>query len=109
MRKKELVFRLTEKDFRFQMKRGSGAGGQKKNKTSSAVQCFHDPSGSMGEAEDQRDQAQNKKLAFKRCTDKPEFKVWLQLKIDAALGKLEIEENDDTGNKVKRKVKHEEI
>lgn len=108
-KKKELLFSLTEKDFKFIAKRGSGKGGQKKNKTSSAIQCFHEPSGSIGEAEDFREQSKNKQLAFKRCTDTLEFKTWLQLKIDAATGQVEIEEIDETGKIVKRKVNHEEI
>lgn len=109
MAKKQLLFRLTEKDFRFQAKRGSGAGGQKRNKTSSAMQCFHDPSGAMGEAEDAREQSQNKKMAFKRCTETKEFQAWLNMKIAAAQGHIEIEENDDLGNKTKRKLNHEEV
>lgn len=109
MKNKELLFRLTEENFVFKAKRGSGKGGQKKNKTSSAIQCFHEPSNSMGEAEDSRNQLQNKKLAFKRCVETLSFKTWLQLKIDAAMGKVEIEEMDQNGNFVKRKVSHEEI
>ena len=109
MKKKELLFRLTEDDFRFVAKRGTGKGGQKKNKTSSAIQCFHDPSGSMGEAEDAREQSLNRKLAFKRCTETITFKTWLQLKIDAAMGQVEIEETDESGKYIKRKVNHQEI
>lgn len=109
MKKKERLFKLTEKDFEFNYVRGRGAGGQKKNKTSSACQCFHRPSESMGYAEDSRCQKQNKKLAFKRLTETAKFKSWLQLKIDAAMGQVEIEEPDDFGTMRKRLVNHEEI
>lgn len=109
MKNRELLFRLTEADFVFKVTRGSGSGGQKKNKTSSAVQCFHEPSGSMAEAEDTRSQAQNKKLAFKRITETPKFKAWLKMKIDAAKGDIEVEEADDHGKMVKRKLRHEEV
>lgn len=109
MKKRQLLFSLTEKDFIFKEKRGSGKGGQKRNKTSSAIQCFHEPSGAMGESEDSRSQSQNKKMAFKRMTDTKEFKSWLKLKTEAALGNIQIEENDESGNSVKRKVRHEEI
>lgn len=108
-KQKELLFRLTEKDFRFVAKRGSGKGGQKKNKTSSAIQCFHDPSGAMGEAEDAREQSQNKKLAFKRCCDTMEFRVWLKMKTDAAMGKIEIQETDENGKQITRLLNHKEI
>lgn len=107
--KRERVFKLTEKDFIFKATRGSGKGGQKKNKTSSAIQCFHEPSGAMAECEDSRDQSQNKKIAFKRLTETIKFKAWLQLKIDAANGQVEIEEPDDFGVMRTRKVRHEEI
>lgn len=108
-KKREKLFTLTEKDFEFKFTRGSGKGGQKKNKTSSACQCFHRPSNSMGEAEDHREQTRNKKLAFERCTKTTSFQGWLKLKIEAALGNIEIEEADDFGTMRKRKVSHEEI
>ena len=109
MKKKEKLFSLTEKDFKIQFQRGRGNGGQKKNKTSSACICSHEPSGAQGYAEDFREQSRNKKLAFQRMTDTDEFKSWLKLKIEAALGNLEIEEADDLGNVRTRKVRHEEI
>lgn len=80
-KKRELLFSVTAKDCTWTAKRGSGSGGQKKNKTSSAIQCFHEPSGAMGEAEDSRNQLQNRKMAFQRMCDSPEFKSWINLKI----------------------------
>lgn len=108
-KKRQLLFSLTEKDFVFKAKRGSGAGGQKRNKTSSAMQCFHPPSKAMGEAEDHREQSKNKRLAFKRCCETLEFKTWLKLKTDAAMGNVIIEETDSTGNIIKRALSHEEV
>ena len=108
-RKKELLFSVTAKDVEFLDKRGSGKGGQKKNKTSSAIQCFHKPSGAMGEAEDHREQSLNRKLAFKRMAESLEFRTWARLKADAAVGNVEIEEFDDLGNPVKRKLRMDEI
>ncbi len=109
MKKKELLFRLTAKDFDFQATRGSGAGGQKKNKTSSAIQCFHPPSGAMGKSEDQREQSQNRKIAFKRCTDTLEFRAWLRMKTDAAMGRIEITETDEKGVERTRLLDHQEV
>lgn len=37
----------------------------KKNKTSSAVRITHEPSGAVGQCEEQRSQHQNKKLPLK--------------------------------------------
>lgn len=109
MRKKRLWFSVTAKDCRFIAKRGSGDGGQKRQKTSSAIQCFHDPSGAMGESEDSRDQLQNKKAAFLRMTKTKEFQGWLRLKIESGLGHVEIEEATELGNKVTRKLRMDEV
>ena len=108
-KKREVLWSVTEKDLIFKATRGSGKGGQKKNKTSSAMQCFHPPSGAMGEAEDFREQSRNKKLAFKRMAESKEFQAWAKMKTEAALGNIEITEADDLGTMRTRKVKHEEI
>src|SRR5437667_11701240 len=46
--------------------RASGPGGQKRNKTSSAVRLRHRPSGSIAIAEESRSQHENKAKALKR-------------------------------------------
>ena len=109
MKNRTKIFSVTASDCRFIAKRGSGKGGQKRNKTSNAIQCFHDPSGAMGEAEDGRDQSINKRIAFERMFNTKEFQSWLGLKIDAALDKVDIEETTDLLNKVKIKLRHEEV
>lgn len=109
MKKRTKLFSITASDCRFIAKRGSGNGGQKKQKTSSAIQCFHDPSGAMGESQESREQSQNKKQAFERMVNTKEFQSWLKLKIDAALGYVEIEESSELGNPIKRKLNHEEV
>lgn len=102
-RKKKLWFSITEKDFEFKEKRGTGKGGQKRNKTSSAMQCWHKPSGAFGEAEDSRSQIENKRTAFRRCAETKEFQGWLRLLIEAGQGNIEIEYLDELGN-LKKKI-----
>lgn len=86
--KKQLLFSLTARDFEWDYIRGSGKGGQKKNKTSSAVRCRHISSGALGYAEDDRSQSKNKKLAFKRMSETREFKSWIKLEIARRTGEL---------------------
>ena len=96
MSKKELLFRVTAEDCDWIYQRGSGNGGQKKNKTNSAVRCRHRASGASGFAEDTRSQAQNKSLAFRRMVETAEFKGWHKLESMRHLGQLvEIEEKVD--------------
>lgn len=59
--------------------KGTGAGGQKRNKTSSAVHCFHRPSGAHGYSETSRSQAENKADAFAKMAQTNEFQQWVRL------------------------------
>ena len=74
MKTKERLFSVTAKDCDFEAFRGSGKGGQKKNKTSSAIRCRHRASGAIGKCESYREQSRNRKEAFRRMTDTKEFK-----------------------------------
>lgn len=85
---KELLFSLSRKDFRWTYHHGSGAGGQKRNKTQNAVRCHHDPSGAMGQAQDSRSVHENEKLAFQRMANTKEFKSWHKLEVAKRTGIL---------------------
>lgn len=61
---------VTKKDLRIDYYRGSGAGGQHRNKTDSACRITHIPTGIVAQCEDQRHQDQNKKIAFQRLAQK---------------------------------------
>jgi len=50
--------------------RGSGAGGQNRNKRDTACRITHIPTGIAVRCEEERTQAQNKQLAFKRLCEK---------------------------------------
>lgn len=78
---KTLLFSVTANDCRFDYFRGSGKGGQKRNKTSSGVRCTHKDSGAVGVSDDTRSQHDNKKIAFQRMTESGTFKEWHKLEI----------------------------
>lgn len=52
----EKIFSVTLKDCVVETKRGSGKGGQNRNKRDTAVRIVHLPSGAVGESQEQRSQ-----------------------------------------------------
>ena len=87
-KQKELLFSITSKDCTFTPYRGSGAGGQKRNKTSSAMRCVHNSSGAVGECESHREQSLNKREAFLRMSKTEVFTKWLDIEIKRKSGQL---------------------
>jgi len=79
---------VTIKDCRVECTKGTGAGGQKRNKTSSAVRITHEPSGAVGYSEASRSQAQNKQDAFGKMARSPEMQAWLRLEMARREGTL---------------------
>ena len=94
---KEILFSVTAADCDWICQRGSGNGGQKKNKTSSAVRCLHRASGAAGYAEDNRSQHINRQTAFKRMAATEAFKTWHKIEVMRQLGQdAVIEDNVNT-------------
>lgn len=79
---------ITIKDCRVEYTKGTGAGGQKRNKTSSAVRITHEPSGAVGYSEATRSQAQNKQDAFAKMARSPQMQSWLRLEMARREGTL---------------------
>lgn len=88
--KNELLFSVTQSDCDWKYTKGTGAGGQKRNKTSSAVHCIHRASGAHGFADDQRSQRTNRELAFERMCGTEEFKKWHKIEVCRKTGQLAI-------------------
>ena len=88
---RELVLSVSIHDCTVQTFRGSGAGGQHRNKTSSGVRVIHPPSGARGESCEERSQLQNKKAAFLRMVETPAFQAWLAAAAAGLKTPLEIE------------------
>jgi protein subunit release factor B len=88
-KKKELLFSVTAKDCEWSYTKGTGAGGQKRNKTSSAVHCHHRPSGAHGYSEASRSQHDNKRDAFVKMAESKEFQKWNKLEAMRKMGVLD--------------------
>lgn len=91
-KKRQLLYSLTKKDFRIQYFRGSGAGGQHRNKTDTACRITHIASGSVGECQEHKSQSQNRKTAYKRLHTTNKFKIWHTKKCNEILSGETIEE-----------------
>jgi len=93
---RELLFSVTAADCRFEYSRGTGPGGQKRNKTSSKVRCVHKASGAAGGSDDTRSQHRNKRIAFRRMAESEKFTTWHKLESARVMGKFQdIEEQVD--------------
>lgn len=102
---KELLFSLTAKDFVFTYSRGTGAGGQKRNKTESHVRVFHPASGASAECDETRSQHDNKAIAFRKLAESATFKKWHHLEVARRTGALaEMEERVNREMRVNTKV-----
>jgi len=96
MSKKELLFSVTKKDFIIEPYKGSGAGGQHRNKTMSCVRITHPDSGAIAIGTEHREQGKNKKAAFRRLVETKKFKAWYKRKVaELSMDKREIERRID--------------
>ena len=85
---REKVLSVTANDCRWEYFRGTGAGGQKRNKTSNCVRCTHELSGAVGEARDSRSQRDNRESAFRRMCESKKMQTWLRIETARRIGKL---------------------
>ena len=78
---RQILFSVTKKDFRIETFPAGGPGGQKQNKTASAVRITHPDSGAVGECRNHRSQHQNRAEALRRLVEQPKWKVWHSNKV----------------------------
>jgi protein subunit release factor B len=73
---RKLLFSVRLKDCRVDTFRGSGPGGQHRNKVETAVRVTHEPSGAVGQCSEEKSQLLNKRRAFRRMAESREFQLW---------------------------------
>jgi len=89
---KKLLFSVTKKDLDVQTFRAGGPGGQRQDKVETGVRIVHKESGAVGECREERSQAQNKKIAFRRMAESPKFKSWHRRKVHEVLTHMTLEQ-----------------
>ena len=87
-RPRVLLFSVTRSDCDWEFLRGSGKGGQNRNKVSTACRCTHRASGAVGYAEDTRSQIDNRRLAFQRMAASKAFQRWQRVETARRMGTL---------------------
>jgi protein subunit release factor B len=85
---RELLFSVTKKDLDITFFRGSGNGGQNRNKRDTACRIVHRASGAVATAQEHRTQLQNKRAAFLRLVETDRFKTWVRIQTGRATVKL---------------------
>lgn len=83
---RELLFSVTKDQFDVSAIRGSGPGGQHRNKSYTGQRIVHRASGAVGEATDNRSQVQNKKAAFLRLLETDTWKTWYRVEVARRMG-----------------------
>lgn len=90
MTNSELAFSVSINDCEVQTFRSGGKGGQNQNKRDTGVRVIHHDSGARGESREERSQLQNKRAAFKKMVDTPEFQRYIQRRM-YGIGRAEAE------------------
>jgi protein subunit release factor B len=92
---KKRIACVKAKDCDWQFFRGSGAGGQHRNKKDTAARCIHRASGARGEAQEYKSREQNRRAAFRRMTQHARFRCWVAEQVAAAAGQKTVAERVD--------------
>ena len=87
MSERELLFTVTIKDFDVTHTRGSGPGGQHRNKTSTGVRLVHRASGAVAESTEHKSQDQNKREAWRKIRETPEWQRWFRDMVATTAGR----------------------
>lgn len=95
---RKLLFSVSIHDCEVQTYRGSGPGGQHRNKVETGVRIIHHPSGAVAQACEGKSQIMNKRAAWKKLANDPKFRAWLRVEVSMRPANLLIEYIDAEGN-----------
>lgn len=101
---RKLLFSVGAADCDWSYTKGSGAGGQKRNKTSSAVHCTHRASSAHAYSEASRSQHDNKRDAFLKMIETSEYKRWHRQEVYRLTGVL-----DDIEERVQQELSSQNL
>lgn len=100
---KELLFSVNKKDFQIDYFSGTGAGGQKRNKTQNCVRIHHKDSGVIVTGQSHKERKSNLREAFQNLIKSTQFKLWHTRRI------MECQEGETIKQKVKKSMRSENL
>lgn len=103
MSEREILFTVTAKDFDITHIRGSGPGGQHRNKTSTGVRLVHRASGATAESTEHKSQDQNRREAWRKIRETREWERWFRDMVAETMGRPTV------GQRVERAMRPENI
>lgn len=89
MQKRKPLLTTTIADCTVQTFRAGGPGGQNQNKRDTGVRVIHPPSGARGESREERTQAKNKQIAFRKMAESAEYRKWARVEVAKTTGALD--------------------
>lgn len=90
----KLLFSVTSSDFEIQTFCTGGNGGQHRNAKQNGVRLIHKASGARAEHRDGRDQDKNKREAFLKLLETPEWKAWHKMEVARRTGAVQRAEEE---------------
>lgn len=106
-RERTKILSVTIHDCDVRTSRSGGKGGQNVNKRETKVEIVHEPSGARGKSSEERSQLQNKRVAFRRMCETPEFRNWIRVQAGEDARLISAVERELWPDRIKIETKNE--